>query len=260
MGVMDLNDYAPTRNLAQATTLPSRWYTDAAILEAEKEKVFGRTWQALGHTSRVANPCDYFAADGTGEPIVIERGEENVERAFSNVCRHRASTIVDGSGNGRILRCPYHGWTYGLDGRSIGQPEFEGVQNWDRANACLPGADVDTWGPFVFARLTHGGPALAEVLGDIPQRAAAVGCDFASLQFYARKDYVIKCNWKVYIDNYLEGYHVPVAHPGLFRELDYRNYKVETHRNHSRQLAPLRPVTGAGAPRRYAEVEPDEEV
>ena len=75
-----------------------------------------------------------------------------------------------------------------------------------------------------------------------------------------RRDYIIDCNWKVYIDNYLEGYHLPIAHPGLYRELDYENYKVETHRYHSRQLAPLRPVTGSGAGRRYAEVRPDEEV
>src|SRR6476661_2001821 len=104
MGVMDLNDYTPATDLARATTLPSRWYTDPEMLEAEKQKVFWKTWQAVAHTAAVANRCDYVSADLLGEPIVIARGEDNNLRAFSNVCRHRASTIVDGGGNGRIQR------------------------------------------------------------------------------------------------------------------------------------------------------------
>jgi len=250
MGVMNLNDYTPTPDLAKATTLPSRWYTDPGVLEAEKSKVFWKTWQVVARKAAVANRCDYVSADVLGEPIVIARGEDNIVRAFSNVCRHRASTIVEGSGNGRILRCPYHGWTYGLDGSCIGQPEFEGVENWDRSVACLPATDVEEWGPFVFVRLNGGGPTLADVLGDIPQRASDIRCDFGALQFYARKDYIINCNWKVYIDNYLEGYHVPVAHPGLFRELDYRNYRVETYRYNSSHFAPIRHA-GGEADRRY---------
>jgi choline monooxygenase len=251
MGLMNLDDYSPTSDLALATTLPARWYVDPGMLDLEKEKVFWKSWQAVGHTSAVAHPCDYFAADVAGEPIIVARGEDNTLRAFSNVCRHRASTIVEGAGNGRILRCPYHGWTYALDGRGIGQPEFDGVENWDRSMACLPEFDVDTWGPFVFVRVTPGGPALAEVLGDISEHALKIGCDFGKLSFHARKDYIINCNWKVYIDNYLEGYHVPAAHPGLFRELDYRRYRVDTYRYYSSHFAPIRDAEGE-ADRRYA--------
>lgn len=220
------------------------------MLAEEQRRVFGATWQAVGHSADVRNPGDYFCCECAGEPMIVARGEDSVLRAFSNVCRHRASLIAEGKGNCRTLRCPYHGWTYRLDGRLHGAPEFEGVAGWRREEVELPGAEVECWGPFVFVRLSGDGPALMEYLGDIPQRIAAFGCDLHGLHFHARKDYDIACNWKVYVDNYLEGYHVPAAHPGLLRELDYRRYRVDTHRYYSSHYAPLRPAAGEEG-RRY---------
>lgn len=252
---MDLTDYTPQRDLSRATTLPARWYIDPAFLTLEKEKIFWRTWQPVGYVDRVAKPGDFFACDIAGEPLLVVRDAAGTLRAMSNVCRHRASTIACGEGNCATLRCPYHGWTYSLGGRLLGQPEFEGVQDWDRTAVALPGFRVETWGPFVFVNLDPEAPGLAEVLGDIPENVAQLGCDFSKLKYFERRDYVINCNWKVYIDNYLEGYHVPAAHPGLLRELDYKQYRVDTYRYYSSHYAPLR--SESTAERRYASPQPD---
>lgn len=249
---MDLSDYQATTDLSRAATIPARWYLDAQFLDAERRKVFASTWQPVGQTRDVAEPGEYFACDIVGEPVVVVRGKDGVLRAFSNVCRHRASTVATGRGKAPSLRCPYHGWTYGLDGRLIGQPEFEGVQDWDKSSVCLPQFRVETWGPFVFVNQDRNAPPLAEVLGTIPREVAQIGCAPERLCFSERRDYVLNCNWKVYIDNYLEGYHLPAAHPGLFRELDYQKYRVDTFRYYSSQYAPIRPKKDPEQPRRYA--------
>ena len=248
---MDLSGYQPDPDVARAATIPARWYTDPEILRLEQQRIFARTWQPAGYLNRVQNPGDYFACDVQGEPIAVVRGKDSILRALSNVCRHRASTILEGSGSANVLRCPYHAWTYALDGRLIGQPEFEDVENWNRSEICLPEFRVDTWGPFVFVNQDAAAPTLREFWGDIPRQAAEFGCPIHSLQLSERRDYVVACNWKVYIDNYLEGYHLPAAHPGLFRELDYRRYRVDTFRYYSSQYAPIRAKTDDPAKRRY---------
>jgi len=244
---MDLTDYTFTSDLARASTIPARWYTDAAFLEAEQRAVFGRTWQAVGHADWVAAPGSYFACEITGEPILVARGKDQRLRALSNVCRHRGSLLAEGQGQASAIRCPYHAWTYSLDGSLLGQPEFEGVGDWDRSKVCLPQFQVETWGPFVFVNLDPEAPPLAEVLGAIPGEIARIGCPLGELKPSCRRDYVIQCNWKVYIDNYLEGYHLPAAHPGLNRLLDYSQYRVETFRTYSSQIAPMK-TTQAGMP------------
>jgi choline monooxygenase len=120
------------------------------------------------------------------------------------------------SGQGAVIRCPYHGWTYALDGRLFGQPEFEGVEDWDRSQVCLPRFQVAEWGPFVFVNQDPDAPPLAEVLGAIPAGIAQIGCAIGRLRFSYRRDYAIACNWKVYIDNYLEGYHLPDITNGTY--------------------------------------------
>jgi len=249
---MDLSDYCFEPDLAHASTLPARWYTDPAMLDAERAAVFGGTWQAVGHAEWVAAPGAYFGCDIAGEPVLVARAADGVLRALSNVCRHRGSELCSGRGAGSVIRCPYHGWSYTLDGALHGAPEFEGVADWDRAQVRLPEFRAEVWGPYVFVCQDPQAPALCEVLGSIPAEVAAIGCPIDRLRFAYRRDYTIECNWKVYVDNYLEGYHLPAAHPGLFRELDYAQYRVETHRYYSSQFAPIRArEAAAGESRRY---------
>lgn len=222
------------------------------MLPLEKRRVFQRTWQVVGHACQVNEPGSYFTADIAGEPTVVARTADGELCAFSNVCRHRASLVASGCGRAGILRCPYHGWSYKLDGRLHSAPEFDGVEDWDASQVCLPRMRVETWGPFVFVNADGQAPPLGEVMDSIPEEVAGLGCPVDQLHFSARREYIIECNWKVYVDNYLEGYHLPTAHPGLFRELDYGQYRVETHRWHSSQYAPIRPPKPEEI-RRYAE-------
>jgi choline monooxygenase len=246
-----IQDYSPTTDLARASTIPARWYLDPELLDLERERVFGRTWQPVGFAASVAEPSTYIACEIAGEPALVARAKDGVLRAFSNVCRHRASIVAQGSGKAAALRCPYHGWTYGLDGRLLACPEFEGVLDWDKSAVCLPQFRVEIWGPYVFINQDASAPGLNEILGNIPQEVANIGCAVEKLEFSQRRDYVIACNWKVYVDNYLEGYHLPAAHPGLFRELDYAHYRVDTHRYYSSQYAPIRPRRAGQENRRY---------
>ncbi|HJW08239.1 MAG TPA: aromatic ring-hydroxylating dioxygenase subunit alpha [Holophagaceae bacterium] len=231
-------DFPFDLDLASAHTLPSRVYRDPAVLEAERDRIFGRTWQWAATTDQLAAPGSYLTATVGREPLVLVRDEAGALRAFSAVCRHRAGPVALGSGHAKALRCAYHGWTYGLDGRLKAAPEFDGVQGFDKAACRLPEFRVETWGPWVFVNLEAAAPPLAETLGEILQETAHWRLD--RLRAVRAVDYELACDWKVYVDNYLEGYHIPVAHPELHRQLDYAAYRVETRRWHSRQHAPVR--------------------
>jgi choline monooxygenase len=239
------------RALASATTIPAAWYTDPAALGRERERVFSRTWQLVGYTSQLAGPGDGLVADVAGEPLVVVRGEDEALRAFSAVCRHRAGPVACDPSRRGVLRCRYHGWTYDLEGRLVGSPEFEGVAGFDREAVRLPRVSVETFASLVFVNLDPDAPSLAGALGEIPVETAAL--DLSAMGLYRRHDYEIDCNWKVYVDNYLEGYHIPVAHPGLFREIDYGAYRVETRGQHSKQHAPVRSKSKDSLYRRHLE-------
>ena len=243
-----------------AHTLASRFYTDPAILDIEKARIFHRTWQLAGTLSHacgevdgvkrtIADPESFFTADVAGEPVVIVRDKQGTLRAFSNVCRHRAGPIASGSGCKNVLRCGYHGWTYALDGRLIGTPDVEGVEFFDRSTMGMVPLRLETWEQFIFVNFDLNAEPLSTYLGDIPEQAR--GFQFNGLHFAERRDYVIDCNWKVYVDNYLEGYHIPIAHPGLMREIDYAQYRTDTFRYHSQQFAPIRAMKPEEAGKRF---------
>lgn len=224
--------------LTHASTIPSRFYIDPGVLAEEQLRIFARTWQLAGRLEQVRETGQYFTTTIGNEPVLVVRGNDGVLRAMSNVCRHRAGPIAKGEGKRPVLQCGYHGWTYTLEGRLRVTPEFSGVADFDRENCVLPPFQVEVWNELVFVNLDPAAEPLTaylgELLGDMPKH------DYSGFQLAMRKEWEVGCNWKVYVDNYLEGYHIPIVHPGLFRELDYPNYRTETKRNHSIQFAPTR--------------------
>jgi len=224
--------------LEKASTLPSWCYFDSWLLDEERKSVFGRSWQLAGRTEIVKSPGDYFTAEIAGESLLIVRGRDSILRALSNVCRHRAGPVASGSGNKSLFQCGYHGWTYRLDGSLAGTPEMKGIECFEAADFALPGFPVEEWLGFVFVNLNRETAPLSSMLEDLPERLADRGFD--SFHLAERKEWTIECNWKVYVDNYLEGYHIPIVHPSLFQELDYSNYRTETKGIYSIQHAPLK--------------------
>lgn len=245
-------------NLSTAATIPASWYIEPARLALEHQGIFRRTWQYATALDKLRFPGHYVAVDVVGVPVVLVRDLAGDLRAFYNICRHRAGVVAQGAGNRKTLQCLYHGWLYNLDGSLRTTPEFEGVEHFDKGDYGLLPMRVETWGPFVFVNMDHDAPPLAEVLGQIPAETAHF--DFDGMRLVERRDYVVNANWKVYIDNYLEGYHIPVAHPGLYREIDYARYRVDTFRYYSSQYAPIRPVrTEDAAGRVYTELQGDDQ-
>jgi choline monooxygenase len=222
-----LASYNAAAALQDAHTIPALWYTDTRIARLELQNVFSRAWQEVGRTEQVEKPGQYVTASVAGEPVVAVRGSDGKLRAFYNVCRHHAMTVMnEPCGHAQHMRCPYHGWTYNLDGELRGMTEFEGVCNFDRAQNGLVPIRVETWENFVFVNLDPHAASLEEFLGALVGLTKPLG--FAGLQFVERRSYTLNCNWKVYVDNFLDGgYHVPHMHKGLNSVLDYTNYTIE---------------------------------
>jgi choline monooxygenase len=222
-----LASYNAAAALQDAYTIPAPWYTDARIAQLELQNVFSRTWQSVGRAAQVEKPGQYVTATVAGEPIVAVRGSDGTLRAFYNVCRHHAMTVMnEPCGQAQHMRCPYHGWTYSLEGELRGMTEFEGVCNFDRAQNGLVPVRVETWENFIFVNLDPHAAPLRDFLGALVGLAKPL--NFGGLKFVERRSYIQQCNWKVYVDNFLDGgYHVPHMHKGLNSVLDYTNYTIE---------------------------------
>jgi choline monooxygenase len=237
-----LDSYDPALPLAEAFTIPASWYTDTRIADLERRAVFGRTWQVIGHLDRLAEPGRFLTAEVAGEPLVAVRGSDGVLRAFYNVCRHHATAVMWGAeGKVSSMRCPYHGWTYNLEGELRGMTDFDGVRQFDKGRNGLVPVRIDTWEGFVFANLWADAPPLREALGGVVERVRSLG--IGSLRFLERRSYPMACNWKVFVDNYLDGgYHVPHMHKGLNSVLDYADYTIEPGDRFCVQSSPLVPA------------------
>ena len=208
-------------------SLPAWLYTDPAFFALERARLFRTTWQIVCHVSDAPEAGDYQAFDFLGEKIVTLRGADGVVRSFHNVCRHRASRLADGThGNcGHRLVCPYHAWSYGLDGRLAATPRWQGFEGLDLAAHGLVPVEQEIWRGFVFVRLEAGGPSVAAMMA--PYAAEIDTFDFEGLR--PRGKVVLRprpVNWKNVGDNYADGLHIPVAHPGLTR-LFAGSYAVE---------------------------------
>jgi choline monooxygenase len=234
-----LGIYDTKAPLETAWTIPAPWYVDPRVADLELRTVFSKTWQMVGRTDQLAKPGQFLTAELAGEPILVVRGEDGVLRAFFNVCRHHAAAVEPrAEGTTHLLRCPYHGWTYSLEGQLKGTPDFAGVCNFDKgANGLMPVA-VAEWEKFVFVKLEGGGASLNEYLGDLVAQFAPLG--LGRYHFVERRLYPFDCNWKVFVDNYLDGgYHVPHLHKGLSSVLDYGQYTIHNGERYCLQQSPI---------------------
>jgi choline monooxygenase len=231
-------DYDADASLEYASTIPAPWYVDSRVWALERRSVFSG-WQMVGRVDQVAEPGQYFTAEIAGEPLVVVRGKDGVLRGFFNVCRHHAAVVMtEPEGRAASLRCPYHGWTYSLEGELKGTPDFDGVCGFDRSRNGLVPVRLETWDPFVFVHLNDGGPALQEFLGDLADRVRPLGID--RMHFVERRTYAFDSNWKVFVDNYLDGgYHIPFLHKGLHSVLDYAEYTIENGARYCLQWSPV---------------------
>lgn len=237
-------EYDATAPLERASTIPSSWYRDRRVLDAERRLVFGSTWQCIGRAEQVAEPGQFITAEIAGEPIVAVRDSDSRLRAFFNVCRHHAAAVVtEPCGSASLLRCPYHGWTYGLDGSLKGTPDFTGVSNFDPHDHGLVCVQAEQWEQFIFVNLSRTAPSVRDSWGEFCHRAESLR--LGNLRFAERRTYELNCNWKVFVDNYLDGgYHVPYVHKSLNSVLDYKHYAIECT---GRGCLQSSPVESAGA-------------
>jgi phenylpropionate dioxygenase-like ring-hydroxylating dioxygenase large terminal subunit len=235
-----LDDYDPDLPLDHAWTIPASWYVSNELYQHELKTVFSNTWQLAARTHQVTQPGQYVTTDVAGEPIVVVRGNDGVLRAFFNVCRHHAASVMtEPHGKASQLRCPYHGWTYSLEGELKGTPDFSGVCDFDRAQNGLAAVEIGEWENWVFVKLNPGAPSLSEFLtAELIKEIAPL--KLRDLHWFERRHYSFDCNWKVFVDNYLDGgYHVPYLHKGLDSVLDYGKYMIENGTRHCLQWSPI---------------------
>jgi choline monooxygenase len=209
--MFDPAHYTATRRLLlEAETLPPWCYTSEAFYQREIERIFRKVWNFVGHVSQVAAPGDYFTLTFAGIPVIILRDQAGDLRAFANTCRHRGSALLEGSGNCRAIVCPYHSWTYGLDGSLRAAPEMQETIDFDTAEAGLIPLRVDSWGGFLFLCFDAAAARLSQYLGDLPDRVDAYGLE--DMACTRRKEFMIECNWKLFVENAKESYHIATVH------------------------------------------------
>jgi choline monooxygenase len=216
-------------NLAVAPeTLHAALYRDPATYARERVSVFARAWHLYTHESLLKEPGSYVAETIAGYPIIAIRGEDGVIRAFHNVCRHRAGPLAeDGEGRcDKALTCKYHGWKYALDGRLMSARDFGPAAGFNARDFGLVPLACGVWRGFVFINIERDATPLDVALKPFTERAA--NFPFETFRFAMRRTHDIACNWKTYVENYLEGYHIPVIHPTLASQIETQVYEVET--------------------------------
>ncbi|MBA3859632.1 MAG: aromatic ring-hydroxylating dioxygenase subunit alpha [Cyanobacteria bacterium PR.3.49] len=227
--------------LDRGESLPSSWYTDPQMTEAEIHKLFRKTWQYVGPTQKLKNVGDYITGYVGEIPVVIVRNEKGLE-GFINVCRHRRHEVMKGCGNSKILQCRYHAWTYDLCGELKAAPRSDREENFSTADYPLLPIKVETLGPWVFANADAECKPLATYFGPVLEIIAGSGIELDKLELWSRDEWEARANWKTMLENYLECYHCPVAHPGFSAaiDVDQDSYKLEEHQWFSTQIGYVR--------------------
>src|SRR5262245_34290555 len=226
---------------SRTETLPYSWYTDTEVAAAERERIFQRSWQYAGHLGELDGPGSMFPTQVGGLPVVVVLDKDSSMRAFLNVCRHRGTVLVNEPQARGTIQCPYHAWTYGLDGSLRGAPRTKDERDFDMACLGLVPVQVDTWGPFVFVNPDMDAPGLDVALGSLPEVVAANGLDVDALRFHHRGAYEIQANWKIAIENYLECYHCQLTHPGFVKLIDEQRQRMEVDGLRLSQFPPIHP-------------------
>jgi choline monooxygenase len=224
--------------LERSETIPSSWYTNQKFHSIDRDAILFKEWNITGHVSQLKDTGDYILGDAGGNPIIVVKGNDDKIRGFFNVCRHRGGPIAMENGCSKMLQCKYHGWTYTLEGMLRGVPRFDRVDLFDKKDYGLVPVNLDTWEGLIFINPSNTAASLKEKMDGIAERISPY--DLKKKKYYKRVVYEINCNWKVYIDNYLEGYHVPYVHPELTKFLDYREYKTEVFESYSLQSSPVK--------------------
>jgi len=219
-------------DIRRASTLPGRFYSDPAAFEACRERIFARSWQLVGDTDRVKVPgqvAPVTLLDGfVGEPLLLSRDQRDQVHCLSNVCTHRGNLLCESDGVEQQLRCRYHGRRFALDGRFISMPEFEKAEGFPSEKDHLPRVPFGTFGKFVFASLDPMCPFDA-LVAEMRARLAWLPMNELALDATLSRDYLVRANWALYCDNYLEGFHIPYVHAGLAQALDYGSYRTELY-------------------------------
>jgi choline monooxygenase len=231
-------DFVTTRrfeidpDISQASTLPSWAYTDPALFGRMADRVFARSWQLVGDTDRVRVPgwaCPATFVEGIlEEPLLLTRDGADRLHCLSNVCTHRGNLVCEHEGAQAVLRCRYHGRRFGLDGRFLSMPEFDGVKDFPSEADHLRALKLEAWGKLLFAAIDANPPiGFEDLLAPVRARCGWMPIDRAVLDPARSRDYLVRANWALYCDNYLEGFHIPYVHHGLAGALDYANYRSE---------------------------------
>lgn len=215
-------------------TLPAHAYWDPDVFAAERERVFFRSWQYAGHVEDVPEPGSYFACNVLDQDLFVIRGDDNRLRAFYNVCQHRAHELVSGQGRvKRLITCPYHAWSYQLDGSLHMARGSDRVPDFDRTRICLQEVRLDVFCNFIFVNLDPEARPIAELAGNLEAEIRGEVPSLDRLTRVATAEWTLQANWKVIVDNFLECYHCQVAHPAFARLVDLSSYRSTVHDIHS---------------------------
>jgi choline monooxygenase len=213
MNLFDPDAYARVRKpLLEAETLPPACYTSHEFYEREVSNIFLKCWNLIGRAEYLKNAGDYFTASLVGVSLIIIRGEDGHIRAFINSCRHRGAKLLEGTGNCKAIRCPYHSWLYSTAGDLRAPNGMQETRNFDPSQFGLTQVRLDEWSGFLFVNLDPGCVSLREYLGDIDTFTASY--EFEKMVTVRRKDLTVRTNWKSYIENSLENFHLPTVHQG----------------------------------------------
>ncbi len=209
--MLDHNQYANVlKPSLEAENLPPWCYTEDAFYRLEVERIFLKVWNFVGRMDLMPNPGDYLATDVAGIPIIVVRDREGTVRAFANSCRHRGTQLLTGEGNCRAIVCPYHNWAFDLDGECVSATGMEEAIGFDKKDHALVPLRLESWAGLLFVNFDTEAESLLDYLGDLPDHLAAY--DLPNLVTTRRKVWDVACNWKIYLENQRESYHIPTVH------------------------------------------------